>query len=624
MKPPLSTAASTPSTVGLRHFEANLLNFKKETHMEFPDLNASAIMKRMTRLTLLSQRAVKVANQMQSKSLAKASGSEYSLMDAQTLARAYGKVWAEFLTKPAELIETQVALAKTMSGLWSAMLPGASDKGSPATDRRFRDKSWDEDVTAKLYRDVYKVFEASVGTVLDRLDADQKEDLRVKFYTRQLLSSLSPSNYLATNAAARDKFLETGGDSLLDGLENLMEDLERGEGRLDIATNDTSAFKVGADLGTTEGEVVFQNELMQLIHYHPRTKEQFKEPFLFVPAWINKFYILDMRPENSLVRFMLDQGHSVFVISWVNPTKSHADLDFADYMRLGPLAAMDVMCDITKHEKLNILGFCIGGILVTATLAYLAAIGDTRINTATTLATMIDFTDVGEIGVFIDDDRLEILRGHMEEKGYLEAHHLQDMFSMLRENDLIWSFFEANYLRGDKPRAFDLLFWNSDATRLPSAMLLWYLSEVYLKNQLRKPGGLDMNGVKIDVSTVTVPTFVLATVDDHIAPWRSVYPTTGLLGGEVEFVLGGSGHIAGVINPPSKSRQKYGFKTAPHYPETPDGFLQTASDHAGSWWPYWSEWVERHCSGTVAARKPGTLKKYGSIEPAPGTYVLPQ
>lgn len=590
--------------------------------MDLPEINASDVMKMMTRLMLLSQRAVKVANQMQIKTLAKASGSEYSLMDGQTLARAYGKVWADFLTRPSELLEAQLAVAQTMSGLWSAMAPGASGDASTASDRRFRDKSWDEDMASKMYRDVYKVFEASVGTVLDRLDADTKEDLRVKFYTRQLLSSLSPSNYFATNAAARDKFIETGGESLLEGLENLMTDLERGEGRLDIATNDTSAYQVGKDLGATEGEVVFQNELMQLIQYHPRTKEQFKEPFLFVPAWINKFYVLDMRPENSLVRFMLDQGHSVFVISWVNPTKDHADLDFADYMTLGPLAAMDVVCDIAKHDKLNILGFCIGGILVTATLAYLTAIGDTRINTATTLATMIDFTDVGEIGVFVDDDRLRILREHMEEKGYLEAHHLQDMFSMLRENDLIWSFFEANYLRGTKPQPFDLLFWNSDSTRLPAAMLLWYLDEVYLKNQLRQPGAMDMKGVSIDVSKVKIPTFVLATIEDHIAPWRSVYPTTNLLSGEVEFVLGGSGHIAGVINPPSQSRAKYGYRTASTYPETPDAFLESAEHHQGSWWPYWSEWIERHCSGKVPARRPGAQNLYSSIEPAPGSYVL--
>lgn len=259
---------------------------------------------------------------------------------------------------------------------------------------------------------------------------------------------------------------------------------------------------------------------------------------------------------------------------------------------------------------------------MTATLGYLAAKGDDRINAATTLATMVDFKDVGEIGVFVDQDRLEILRAHMEDKGYLESHHLQDMFSMLREKDLIWSFFEANYLRGNKPRAFDLLFWNSDATRLPAAMLIWYLEQVYLENRLRKPGGLQMNGVDIDISKIKTPFFILATKEDHIAPWTSIYPTTGLLGGEVEFALGGSGHIAGVINPPSTTRQKYGYRTAESYPESPDEFLAKSEQHQGSWWPHWADWVEAKNSEMVPARKPAKRGKYKAIEPAPGSYVL--
>ncbi|MEM9031393.1 MAG: alpha/beta fold hydrolase, partial [Pseudomonadota bacterium] len=390
---------------------------------------------------------------------------------------------------------------------------------------------------------------------------------------------------------------------------------------LDIATNDTEAFQVGKDLATTEGSVVFENALMQLIQYHPRTETQHAIPIILIPAWINKFYILDMQPKNSVVRYLLDRGHSVFVVSWVNPTEEHAEMDFSDYMRLGPLAALDVVREITGEETANILGFCIGGILVTATLAYLAAQGDTRVNSATTLATMVDFEDVGDIGVFVDDHRLEVLREHMADKGYLEAHHLQDMFSMLRENDLIWTFFEANYLRGSKPRAFDLLYWNSDSTRLPAAMLLWYLKEVYLGNSLRKPGGLSMDGVAIDVSKITTPCFVLATEDDHIAPWRSVYPATQLFGGDVEFVLGGSGHIAGVINPPGE-RMKYGYRTASRYPATPETFLSKAREKPGSWWPHWGDWLEAKDGRKVPARRPARKGKYKVIEPAPGRYVL--
>ncbi|MEM9247186.1 MAG: class I poly(R)-hydroxyalkanoic acid synthase [Pseudomonadota bacterium] len=569
------------------------------------------------RMMALAQRSMTAVTKMQSRMAAKASGSEYSLMDSATLARAYGNVWARLMTNPQEFWSAQIQSTTSIARMWSAML---SPQADPAPDRRFRDDSWSEDPISRSYRDAFLAFEAATEELLDMLTEEGRDDLRVKFFTRQAISALSPANYLATNAAARTKMIETGGQSILDGIENLLSDLERGDGRLDIATNDPSAYEVGVDLATTEGDVVFQNELMQLIQYHPRTDTQHEVPMLFVPAWINKFYIMDMRPQNSLIRHTLEAGHSVFVISWVNPTAAHADLDFSDYMKLGPLAALDAIRDITGADRANILGFCIGGILVTAMLGYLAAKGEDRINSATTLATMADFKDVGEIGVFIDDDRLEILRAHMEEKGYLEAHHLQDMFSMLRENDLIWSFYEANYLRGDKPRPFDLLYWNADATRLPKAMLLWYLEEVYLRNKLREPGGLEMDGVKIDISKIETPMFVLATQDDHIAPWTSIYPITQIVGGEMEFVLGGSGHIAGVINPPGK-RMKYGYRTSRTYPDTHEAFLGQADAHEGSWWPHWFDWLAKKSGSKVAPRKVAKRGAYKALEPAPGSFV---
>jgi len=569
------------------------------------------------RMMSLAQRSVSAAAKIQSRSTAQATGSEYSLMDSATLARAYGNVWSRLMTNPQEFWTAQIQAGTSITKIWSAML---APRDGEVTDRRFKDESWSEDPVSRSYRDTFLAFEAAVEELLETLTEEGRDDLRVKFFTRQAVSALSPANYLATNAKARARMIETGGESVLDGIENLLSDLERGDGRLDIATNDPNAFEVGVDLATTEGEVIFQNDLMQLIQYHPRTESQHKVPILFVPAWINKFYIMDMRPQNSLIRYTLEQGHSVFVISWANPTAAHADLDFSDYMKLGPLAALDVIRDITGEEKANVLGFCIGGILVTAMLGYLAAKGEDRINSATTLATMVDFNDVGEIGVFIDDNRLEILRSHMEEKGYLEAHHLQDMFSMLRENDLIWSFYEANYLRGDKPRPFDLLYWNADSTRLPKAMLLWYLEEVYLQNKLRQPGGLEMDGVKIDISKIEPPMFVLATRDDHIAPWTSIYPATQIIEGDVEFVLGGSGHIAGVINPPGK-RQKYGYMTCASYPATTDGFLAEAEAHEGSWWPYWEGWLAEKSGEMVTPRKVAKRGRYTSLEPAPGSFV---
>lgn len=586
--------------------------------LETPD--TSDLTQAMAEVQALTIRTMNVLGKFQERSVKQASGSEFSLMDAQTLTKAYSTFWSDMLKDPSHVLDAQMKAGAAIWSAWQTILAGGDEAEDTVRDRRFSDPNWVQDPASRAYRDVYLAFEEATLDLLGSFPKGSKDHLRVSFYTRQLLSALSPSNYLLTNAAARKKLIESNGKSLREGLDNLLTDLERGDGRLDIATNDDTAFEVGVDLATTEGEVVFQNELMQLIQYHPRTENQHSLPILFVPAWINKFYILDMQPKNSLIRYMLDRGHSVFVVSWVNPTKEHADKDFADYMTLGPLAALDVMRDITGQERANILGFCIGGILVTATLAYLAGIGDDRINAATTLATMVDFENVGEIGVFIDDNRLEILRDHMKDKGYLEAYHLQDMFSMLRENDLIWSFFEANYLRGRKPRAFDLLFWNSDSTRLPAAMLLWYLKEVYLENRLRKPGGLEMNGVKIDLSKIKTPVFVLATVDDHIAPWTSIYPTTQILGGQVEFVLGGSGHIAGVINPPAE-RPKYGYRTGRDYPPAHSDFLLQATETKGSWWPFWADWLEAKDGQMVPARKVAKRGKYKSIEPAPGSYV---
>lgn len=570
------------------------------------------------RLARLTNRAMKATAQMQGHAVNQVSGSEYALIDAGTLAKAYGTFWTDMMSDPHKMMDIQKTVGTEMLAAWQSLF-GLSPDAS-VHDKRFQDQSWSDDPVSRSYRDVFLAFDRATNGLLERLPDGSKDHQRVSFYTRQMISALSPSNYLATNPAARKLLMETSGESLLDGLDNLLTDLERGEGRLEIATNDNTAFEVGVDLATTEGQVVFQNDLMQLIQYAPRTDQQHATPFLFVPSWINKFYILDMKPENSLIRYMLDRGHSVFVISWVNPTRDHAEKDFSDYMSEGPLAALDVIREITGEEKANVLGFCIGGILVTAMLGYLAAIGDDRVASATTLATMIDFTDVGEMGVFIDNDRLKTLRGHMAEQGYLDAHHLSDMFSMLREKDLIWSFVESNYLRGQKPRAFDLLSWNSDSTRLPSAMLLWYLEQVYLQNGLREPGALELNGVKIDISKIKTPCFVLATEMDHIAPWRSIYPATEFLGGEVEFVLGGSGHIAGVINPPAE-RKKYGYRTCDTYPSSPDEFEAQATWHEGSWWPHWGNWVESRETRKRPARKPATTGKYRGFEAAPGSYV---
>ncbi|MEM8571556.1 MAG: class I poly(R)-hydroxyalkanoic acid synthase [Pseudomonadota bacterium] len=537
---------------------------------------------------------------------------EFEINDVTTIWSAFSKTWMEIAASPQKWLSMQ-------SASLAALSDALANSAEISSDRRFRDKEWERDPFAKAFREGYGVIEKVAKSALEALPAGTKEHLRVQFYTRQIVSALSPSNFIMLNPSARKRFLDSEGQSLLDGFENLLHDLEKGDGRLDISTNDRTVFVVGRDLATTPGKVIYQNALMELIQYEPTTKEQWKTPILLVPAWINKYYIFDLRPENSFVRYLVDQGYTVFVISWVNPDKRHADKDFADYMELGPLAAIDMIEKATSETKVNILGFCIGGILVTATAAYVAAVGEDRLATVTTLATMIDFRDVGEIGVFIDSDRLTALRSHMAEKGYLENYHLQDMFSMIRENDLVWSYHVNNYLLGRNPPAFDLLYWNSDSTRLPAKMLLWYLEKIYIQNALREEGALTLKGKPINISKIEVPMFVLATKDDHIAPWNSVYPTTQIVR-DVTFVLGGSGHIAGVINPPSQ-KKKYGFWTGKDYAVDHETWLATAKQNSGSWWPFWEKWLaERHPDTKVASRFPGSA---GSkiISQAPGSYV---
>lgn len=566
----------------------------------------------------IMQRTQQLFQRAAGASASKASDGDFSMVDSTAAITAYAKVAMTMASRPADLLAVQQTAFSKMADFWMASWTG--EKKS-VKDRRFRDKAWSEEPFARMCRDVHLALEEATLETLNSFPKGSREQLRVEFYTRQILSALSPSNFLALNPQARNALLETEGQSLLDGFTNLLDDLERGDGRLDIKTNDETAFVVGRDLGTTPGKVVHQNDLMQLIQFDPMTDTQRKRPILLVPAWINKYYILDMREKNSLVQYLLKRGHSVFIISWINPGKELADKDFENYMNEGPLEALDAIEQATGEKKINILGFCIGGILVTATLAYLAAKGDTRIASATTLATMVDFTDVGDIGVFIDEGRLGDLREHLAETGHLEAHQLQDVFSAIRENDLVWSFHVMNYLMGEKPPAFDLLFWNADSTRLPAAMLLWYLDQIYLRNALRNPGELVLNDTPIDIAKIKTPCFVLATKEDHIAPWKSVYPTTGLLGGDVTFVLGGSGHIAGVINPPGE-REKYGYWTGDVYPDDPEDWLAKADHNAGSWWPHWASWLEaKDRTKQVPARVPGAgnLKV---IEDAPGTYVL--
>ena len=550
----------------------------------------------------------------------------FSLVDPQAVSRAFFDFGAKLMADPAKLAEAQMAFWQGQTDLWQRMMQRAKGEASepliePARgDRRFKDRAWDDELLFDYIKQSYLLSAEWMRGLVDKVeDQDPETHERVAFYTRQFISAMSPTNFAVTNPAVLEKAKATGGQNLIEGLKHLLEDLERGKGRLKISMVDEDAFKVGENVAASDGRVIYQNDLMQLIQYAPTTESVFKRPLLLVPPWINKFYILDLQPKNSFIRHAVDEGHTVFVISWANPSKRHADKTFEDYLLEGPLEAMAAIEQATGEDEINILGFCIGGILVSTLLGHLAAKGESaRVKSATFLTSLFDFKDVGEARVFIDDGQIAQIERHIAEKGYLEGHHMADMFSMMRENDLVWSFVVNNYLMGREPMAFDLLYWNADSTRLPAAMLVFYLKAFYQENRLREPGGLTLAGTPIDLSKVETPVYLMAAKDDHIAPWKSCYPGTQLFAGPKKFVLAASGHIAGVVNPPAA--KKYGHWTNAKLPEGPDAWLEGAAWHDGSWWPDWYRWLARKGGKRVPARAVGE-GKLEPIEPAPGSYV---
>ena len=552
-------------------------------------------------------------------------GHEFHLIDPIGVAKAFGEFTASLMADPAKLAEAQAQFWQQSLALWEATAKRLQgEEVEPLIepgrgDRRFKDVAWAEDTVFDYMKQSYLLTSRWLqGLVHDTGGMDPKSKEKVEFYTRQFLSAAAPSNFAFTNPQVMKRAADTGGKNLIKGLEHLLSDLEKGKGRLKISMTDETAFEVGRNVATTPGKVIFQNDLMQLLQYAPSTETVYRRPLLFVPPWINKFYVMDLQPRNSFIKWAVDQGHTLFVISWVNPRTELSHKSFDDYLRDGPLAALEVMEKVTGEKQANILGFCIGGILTTAMLAYMAARKDTRIKSATMLATLVDLKNVGEVSVFVDEEQVQNIERHAAEKGYLEGHHMMDMFSMIRENDLIWSFVVNNYLMGREPMPFDLLYWNADSTRLPATMLVYYLRKVYLENGLVRPGHLVLDGVPIDLRKIKTPCYFLATKDDHIAPWHSTYPATQVLRGPVRFVLGGSGHIAGVMNPPVAN--KYGYWTNDEAPPGADDWLAGAAQNDGSWWTDWGQWLAKHGGRKVPAREPGG----GVLEPiedAPGSYV---
>ncbi len=545
--------------------------------------------------------------------------------DPFNIAGAFQEMTARMMADPAKMVEAQIGLWQDHMKLWqttAARMMGQETEPAIAPepgDRRFKHPDWDENQLFDFIKQSYLLTARWMQSTVQGVEGlDDKTAKKVDFYTRQFADALAPSNFVMTNPEVLRATLDSGGENLVKGLENLLDDLERGKGRLDIKMTDTEAFELGRNIAVTPGKVVFQTDLMQLIQYQPSTEQVHRRPLLIVPPWINKYYILDLREKNSFIKWAVAEGFTVFVVSWVNPNRELAQKTFEDYMIEGPLAALGAMEKATGESHANVIGYCLGGTLLAVTLAYMTAKGDTRFASATFLAALTDFEEAGELGVFVDEEQLASLEHKMAEKGYLEGAQMATTFNMLRANDLIWSFVVNNYLLGKDPFPFDLLYWNSDSTRLPAAMHGFYLRKMYLENLLVKPGGLTFDGVAIDLTTIETPAFMLSAKEDHIAPWTSTYAATQLFSGPVKFVLAASGHIAGVVNPPAAG--KYSHWTNAKNPKSPEDWLETAKEHPGSWWPTWSKWAARHGGGKVAARVPGD-RQLEVIEDAPGSYV---
>jgi polyhydroxyalkanoate synthase len=556
----------------------------------------------------------------------RADGAALPFNDELGVARAFFEAWGNMLADPVRLAEAQVKLWQDYMALWqNTMLRFMGQDTRPVIepregDRRFRHEDWQQSFLYDYIKQSYLIAAKHLHQTLANVQGlDDKTAKKVDFYTRQYIDALSPSNFALTNPEVLRETVASGGQNLVKGLNNLLEDLAHGSGgELRVKMTDTEAFRLGENIAVTPGKVVFQNELLQLIQYEPLTEQVYARPLLIIPPWINKYYILDLREKNSFIRWALEQGHTVFVVSWVNPDERLADKGFEDYLVDGAFAALDAVARATGEPDANVIGYCLGGTLLACALAYLAAKKEKRVHSATFFVSMIDFAEPGELEVFIDEDQLEALEARMAKRGYLEGSEMATTFNMLRANDLIWSFVINNYLLGKDPFPFDLLYWNSDSTRMPAAMHGFYLRNMYLKNLLRKPGGLTLAGVPLDVTQVSVPAYFVSTIDDHIAPWKSTYAGGKLLKGPVRFVLGGSGHIAGIINPPAANKYCYWINET--LPDSPDEWLKGAAQHPGSWWTDWGQWIAKHGGKKVPARIPGK-GKLKAIEAAPGSYA---
>ena len=542
--------------------------------------------------------------------------------------KAMGDLAQHWMTDPARLAEAQTQLINGYLEVWNTSVRRMmGEEVAPVAepekgDNRFKDPEWSTNPYFDYWKQVYLVTTNWAEKMLETTeDLDEEERHKAQFYLRQVSSALSPTNFPMTNPEVMRETLSSNARNLVEGMSNLVHDMEKSGDLLKITQTDLDAFEVGRNLAVTPGKVVFQNEILQLIQYAPATEKVHKVPLLIVPPWINKFYVLDLTPQKSFIKFAVSQGFTVFTISWVNPDGHLAQKNFLDYMKEGLLSAADAVQRETGEKKCNVLGYCVGGTLVAATLAYLAAKGDKRFKSATFLTTQVDFSKAGDLKMFIDDGQLKSLDEMMSEKGYLDGSRMATVFNMLRPRDLVWPYIVNNYMLGKKPFPFDLLFWNQDSTRMPAANHSFYLREFYLENNMAK-GNLVLDGVPIDLAKIKLPVFELAAREDHIAPAESVFRGAKLFSGPVEYVLAGSGHIAGVINPPSEQRIKYQYWTNPAPPAKAanlEEWLKGCGETPGTWWHYWTKWLGDKSGAMIEAREPGA--KLGVIEDAPGSYV---
>jgi polyhydroxyalkanoate synthase len=544
--------------------------------------------------------------------------------EASEMVKTLGRVAERWVSDPRKIIEAQSALTSDFLNLWSAALKRAGgEQTAPVAepdkrDGRFADPDWSAHPMFDFMKQAYLIGSRWAEDMVDRADdLDPHTREKARFYVKQITNALSPSNFVATNPELLRETLAQNGENLVRGMKMLAEDIEAGKGELKIRQSDTGAFEVGVNIAMTPGKVVFRNDVMELIQYAPATPQVLKRPLLIVPPWINKFYILDLNPEKSFVRWCVAQGLTVFCISWVNPDERHAAKDFESYMREGVMAALGAIEDATGEKTVAAIGYCVGGTLLGVTLAYMAATGDRRIESATFFTTQVDFAKAGELSVFVDEDQIRSVEEQMAQRGYLDGSRMAGAFNMLRPNDLIWSYAINNYLKGKTPTAFDLLYWNSDSTRMPAANHSFYLRSCYLENRLAR-GEMRIGGKTLDLGQITIPIYNLAAREDHIAPAPSVFTGSQCFGGPVDYVVAGSGHIAGVVNPPTKVKYQYwtGGKPQGRY----EDWLAKAEEHPGSWWPHWFSWLEAQAKKRVPAREPGA-GKLKAIEDAPGSYV---